>query len=77
MTPPKWPSISLPLTESSAPITFVSFSALIAVEPPLISGSKPRPDTLCCWLKPNLSLLTTLLLLPQGRRIFESAKQNP
>ena len=77
MTPPKWPPISLPYTESSAPTAFVSLRPLMAVDYPLTSVCKPRPDTLCCWFQPMLPSLTLPLLHSQQRRIFESAKQNP
>ena len=77
LTPPKLPPIPLSLTESSTPIAFVPYPPLIALHQPLTSVSKPRPHTLCCWPRPNLSLLTTLLSHSQRGRIFESPKQNP
>src|ERR1700745_4254792 len=73
----KWPPISLPITESSTPMALVSLRLFVAVDHSLISVFKPPPDTLYCPRNSNLSLLTTLLLHPHGRRIFESAKQTP
>lgn len=77
LIPPNWSPISLPCTESSAPIACVSLRPLIAVDYPLTSAREPRPDTLYCWLQPKLSSLTLPLLHSQQRRIFESPKQNP
>lgn len=48
----------------------------IAVHYPLTSASKPLPQTLCCWPKLKLLLLTTLVSHSQARRILESPKQN-
>ena len=77
LTPPNRRPTPLPVTESSVPIAFVSLHPLIALDYPLTSACKPRPDTRCYRLQSKLSSLTTLLLHSQRRRIFESPKQNP
>ena len=77
LTPPNWLSISLHLTESLAPVAFVSLSTITAMEQPLTSLHEPRSHTPCSWPKLELTALTTLPCHSQRRTIFESGKQNP